>query len=80
MCRTRTADCVMLKVMPSRWDSVKDICFDLQTDDGRTSFLTHARGFKIPMNFRISLVILSTPLRRVPFKGVLKGSSGEGGG
>ena len=69
-------------------DSVKDICFDLQTEDGRTvtirdtahfsnavdspiisygkllrsgwgiipedtgSFLTHARGFKIPMNFR----------------------------
>eukprot|EP00435_Cladocopium_sp_Y103_P059918 s3048_g21.t1 len=73
---------------PIQVDSVKDICFDLQTDDGRTvtirdtahfsnavdspiisygkllrsgwgilpddsgSFLTHARGFKIPMNFR----------------------------
>eukprot|EP00435_Cladocopium_sp_Y103_P066396 s333_g28.t1 len=72
---------------PIQVDSVKDICFDLQTEDGRTvtirdtahfssavnspiisygkllrsgwgilpddsgSFLVHARGFKIPMNF-----------------------------
>ena len=67
-------------------DSVKDICFDLQTDDGRTSFLTHARGFKIPNELQNSLVIhghvgagSEHPPSKVPFKGVLKGSSGEGG-
>ena len=85
-------------------DSVKDICFDLQTDDGRTvtirdtahfsnavdspiisygkllrngwgivpddtgSFLTHARGFKIPMNFRNNSLVIHGHVRVIENK------------